>query len=259
MAIKKILLKVLGEKKYLSLLALSFQRMYKAHLLGKEYQDVYFLQKIIRPGDYCIDIGAHLGYFSLPLSRLVGPNGRVFSIEPMSAFHNTLQRLLKQKKAENVTLYQVALGGEGEFVEMGIPDLGDVKHFAYARVVESSPHYSFNETERVRNESGDRLFGSLPRLDYIKIDVEGLEYSVLSSMLEVLQKHHPILVCEVCSPDQRAQLAGLLKPIGYRPYTLKAEQLIPIDLSAPDAIQTQNDYFLPPQRLERLQSYLKGR
>jgi FkbM family methyltransferase len=257
MAIKKILLKFLGEKKYLSLLAFSFQRLYKAGLLGREYRDVYFLRKIIRPGDYCIDIGAHLGYFSIPLSRLVGPGGKIYSIEPMSAFHNTLKRLLQRKKADNVTLYQVALGGKGEFVEMGIPDLGEVKHFAYARIVESSPYYSYNETEQVRNESGDRLFGDLPRLDYVKIDVEGLEYSVLSSMLQVLRKHHPILVCEVCSPDQRAQLAGLLGPIGYRPYALLEERLLPIDLSLPAAVQTQNDYFLPQQRLDTLRPLIK--
>ena len=72
MAIKKILLKVLGEKKYLSFLSTSFQRLYSAGLLGKEYADVYFLAKFIQKGDYCVDIGAHLGYFTLPLSRLVG-------------------------------------------------------------------------------------------------------------------------------------------------------------------------------------------
>lgn len=257
MVIKKILLRVLKEKDYLALLASSFQRMYKARLLGKEYQDVYFLRKIIHPGDYCVDIGAHLGYFAVPLSRLVGPKGKVFAVEPMRAFHDTLKRLLERRKVANVTLYQVALGGKGEFVEMGIPDVGDVKHFAYARVTESSPHFSFKETERVRNESGDHLFGGLPRLDYIKIDVEGLEYSVLSSMTGVLRQHQPILLCEVCSPEQRAQLAGLLEPYGYRPFSLVEGKLIPIDLSVEGAIRTQNDYFIPTQRLDQLRPFIK--
>src|SRR5580658_10947201 len=100
MAIKKILLRVLGEKKYLSFLSTAYQRLYRAGLLGKEYRDVYFLRDIIRKGDYCIDIGAHLGYFTLPLSRLAGKEGRVFAVEPMTAFYNTLQRLLQKKQAD---------------------------------------------------------------------------------------------------------------------------------------------------------------
>ncbi|MBS1661813.1 MAG: hypothetical protein JST68_12275, partial [Bacteroidetes bacterium] len=117
MAIKKILLNVLGEKRYLSFLANSFQPLFRTGMLGKEYQDVYFLKKIIRPGDWCIDIGAHLGYFTLQLSELTGSQGKVFAIEPMSSFHGVLESLLQKKKAANVTLYKMALGGDGEYVE----------------------------------------------------------------------------------------------------------------------------------------------
>src|ERR1700735_1205960 len=106
MAIKKVLLNVLGEKRYLTLLSQTFQRLYRTGVLGKEYQDVYFLKKIIRPGDYCIDIGAHLGYYTIELSPLTGDAGRVFAVEPMTPFHRTLQRLLQRKKAHNVTLSQ---------------------------------------------------------------------------------------------------------------------------------------------------------
>ena len=99
MGIKKILLNVLGEKRYLSFLAATFQRLHPTGILGKEYQDVDFLKKIIHEGDTCIDIGAHLGYYTLELSRLVKDSGKVVAIEPMSSFHNTLLNLLKKKKA----------------------------------------------------------------------------------------------------------------------------------------------------------------
>jgi hypothetical protein len=133
MVIKKALLNILGEKKYLTLLSSAFQRLYRTGLLGKEYQDIYFLKKIVRPGDYCVDIGAHLGYYTIELSRLTGEGGKVFAVEPMTPFHRTLQRLLVKKNAKNVTLYQVALGGNGDFVEMGIPQVGATRRFAYAR------------------------------------------------------------------------------------------------------------------------------
>jgi FkbM family methyltransferase len=258
MAIKKILLNVLGEKNYLTLLAGTFQRLYHAGLLGKEYADVYFLKKFIREGDYCADIGAHLGYFTLPLSRLVGDAGKVFAVEPMSPFHNTLQRLLQRKNAGNVTLYQVALGGEGEFVQMGIPNTGDTKHFAYARVVEANPHLAFNESEKVRNESGDRLFDPLPRLDYVKCDVEGLEYQVFASMTGIIGRHHPILLCELFEREQRIRLFELLKPFGYQAYVLEGDRLTLLDVYAEGPVLSQNDYFIPPQRLDRLRPFIRG-
>jgi FkbM family methyltransferase len=257
MAIKKILLNVLGEKKYLSFLAGSFQRLYRTGLLGAEYNDVYFLKHIIRPGDYCADIGAHLGYFTIELSRLAGDSGKVFAVEPMSAFHNTLRRVIQQKKATNVTLYQVALGGSGEYVEMGVPRIGAMKRFAHARVKEANPHLEFFESERVKNESGDRLFSDLPRLDYIKCDVEGLEYQVFATMLQTLQKHHPVLLCEFFERGQRIKFFELLRPLGYKPYALDQGRLVPLDVYAEGNMVSQNNYFVPPQREERLRSFIK--
>lgn len=258
MAIRKILLNVLGEKNYLSFLAGSFQRLYRTGWLGKEYQDIYFLKKIIRPGDYCVDIGAHLGYFTLELSRLTGKSGKVFAIEPMSIFHNTLERLLQQKRSANVTLYKVALGGNGEYVEMGIPKVGTVKRFAHARVMESSPTLNFVGSEKVKNESGDNLFSSLPRLDYIKCDVEGLEFQVFTTFTQTLQKHHPILLCELFEREQRIRLFELLRPFGYKAYVLEQEKLVPLDVYAEGAIVSQNDYFISQQHEERLRPFIKG-
>jgi len=252
MGIKKILLNVLGEKKYLGLLAGSFQRLYRTGLLGREYQDVYFLKKFIREGDTCIDIGAHLGYFTLELSRLVKDTGKVYAIEPMSQFNRILQSLLKKKGGRNVTLYQVALGGSGEYVEMGIPEVGQMKRFAYARVMESNTHLEFVESEKVKNESGDRLFHDLPRIDFIKCDVEGLEYQVFASMTQTLEAHHPILLCELFERNQRIQLFELLRPMGYRAYTLENEKWAPLDVYAEGTIVSQNNYFIPVQQEERV-------
>src|SRR6185312_15100820 len=96
--IRQILLRSLGEKQYLRLLAASFQKLYKTGRLGVDYQDIYFLKNLVKPGNYCIDIGAHLGYFTLELSRLAGDRGHVYAIEPMSKFLQTLKSLLQKQR-----------------------------------------------------------------------------------------------------------------------------------------------------------------
>jgi FkbM family methyltransferase len=258
MAIKRLLLSVFGESSYLSLLSRTYQTLYRTGLLGKEYEDVYFLKKIIRPGDYCADIGAHLGYFTIELSRLVGANGKVFAVEPITAFHHVLERLLQRKKARNVTLYQLALGGKGDYVEMGIPQVGAERKFAHARIKENNEHLQFVRSEKVKNKTGDHLFLQLPRLDYIKCDVEGFEYDVFASMLQTLEAHHPMLLCELFDRGLLIRFSELLQPFGYRAYTLVDGALVPADIYAQGQIPSDNYYFLPPQREDRFRSFIRS-
>ncbi|MHA4812433.1 FkbM family methyltransferase [Flavitalea flava] len=252
MAIKKILLTLLGEKRYLTLLAGTFQRLFSTGLLGKDYQDVYFLKEFIREGDWCVDIGAHLGYYTLELSRLVKNSGKVIAIEPMPKFNKTLQLLLESKKADNVILHQVALGGDGDFVEMGIPQVGKTKKFAYARVMKYSEHFQYIESVKVKNETGDALLKEVPRLDFIKCDVEGLEVQVFSSMADTLARHHPILICELVSKEERIKLFDLIRHLGYQPYRLEKGRLHYLDVRSDDTVISHNHYFIPQEKLERL-------
>ena len=166
--LRKMLLYSLGEKRYLQLLAGSFQKLYKTGRLGVDYQDIYFLKQYLRPGDYCVDIGAHLGYFAFEMCRLVGNNGHVFAIEPMSKFFNTLKTIAENKKLKNISLYQNAMGADTEFVEMGIPKVNNVKKFAYARVKSTHAYLEYVESEKVRNVYGDQLFLDLPKIDFIR-------------------------------------------------------------------------------------------
>ncbi len=246
--VRQLLLSVLGEKRYLRLLAFSFQQLYKTGRLGLEYQDIYFLKRLVRPGDYCIDIGAHLGYFTLELSRLVGNNGRVYAIEPMTKFYQTLSYLLKRYKADNVTLEQYAMGAPGDFVEMGIPRVNRVKKFAYARAVEFSTFMEYVESEKVKNIRGDLHFAPLPRLDFIKCDVEGLELSVFSGFRELIGKYKPVILCELGDPKERIKLLDLLKPFGYQLFHLDNKELKPLDTESEIHTVSHNHYFLPAHK-----------
>ena len=63
--IKQFLLTILGEQKYLETLCATFQVLLGRGCLTQSlYKYVYFLKRHIHTGDTCIDIGAHLGYYS---------------------------------------------------------------------------------------------------------------------------------------------------------------------------------------------------
>jgi FkbM family methyltransferase len=254
--IRKFLLNTLGEKRYLSLLASSFQKLYKTGRLGVDYQDIYFLKNLIHQGDYCIDIGAHLGYFTVEMSRLAGNNGHVYAIEPMTKFFNTLKGLVSNMKAGNIILYQYAMGGGTDFVEMGIPKVNNVKKFAYARVIRTSTFLEYVESEKVKNVSGDELFRDLPRVDFIKCDVEGLELAVFQSFIGIIDKHRPIILCELGDPQERKRLLDLFSPFNYKMYYLENKKLKSFLPDSSVAPVSHNHYFIPETRLQKLSALI---
>lgn len=250
--IRKFLLFSLGEKRYLQLLAGSFQKLYNTGRLGVDYQDIYFLKNLIRQGDYCIDIGAHLGYFTVEMSRLAGNHGHVYAIEPMTKFFNTLKGLLSKIKTANITLFQYAMGGGEGLVEMGIPRVNKIKKFAYARVIRTSTFLEYVESEKVENVSGDELFHDLPRLDFIKCDVEGLELEVFQSFVEIINKHQPVILCELGDPRERERLLDLFAPFNYKMYYLENKKLKSFSPESTVAPVSHNHYFIPGRRLQNL-------
>lgn len=256
--IRKVLQKILSEKQYLYLLSTGFQRLYKTGRLGDEYQDVYFLKKMLMPGDVCIDIGAHLGYYTFQMSRLTGDKGAVHAIEPVAKFHSVLQTLIRNRQFQNITLHKTALGGSGEFVEIGIPRVNNQKKFGHARIRELNESLDYVESEKVPNTSGDQLFANLPRLDFIKCDVEGAEVPVFSSMLNILQKHQPVLLCELADKNERLKMHGMLQPFGYNIYFLRKGKLYRIDAHSDERAISHNHYFIPDSRLSRYKEIISA-
>jgi FkbM family methyltransferase len=250
--IRKMLLNSLGEKRYLHLLATSFQTLYKTGRLGTDYQDIYFLKNLIRPGDHCVDIGAHLGYFTFELSRLAGPQGHVYAIEPMSKFFNTIKNMALQKRLKNITLFQNAMGADTDWVEMGIPQLNNLKKFAYARVKSTHSYLDYVESEKVKNVRGDELFFSLTRLDFIKCDVEGLELSVFESFLESIGKFKPVILCELEEAKKRQTMLDLFSPFDYALYYLENKKLKTLSPDSTVDPVSHNYYFIPRGRLQDL-------
>jgi FkbM family methyltransferase len=249
--IKLVLLRLLGEQKYLFFVATTFQRLFATGRLGKEYQDVYFLKKFIRPGDTCIDIGAHLGYYTFELSKLVGRNGKIFAIEPVRKFYDVLRKMISPRKIQNITLHKVALGGEGKVVEIGIPLINKQKKFGYARIRQISEHLEYVESETVPNAKGDELFSEVEKIDFIKCDVEGAEVGVFKSMPAVISKHEPILLLELSDKDERIKMMNLLSSSNYQAYHLRNKFLKRIDVHSNDKAISHNHYFIPASKLER--------
>jgi FkbM family methyltransferase len=86
--------------------------MHRLGLMGAEQKRFY--EKLLRPGSTVVDVGANQGLYSLLFSKLVGPQGRVFSFEPDPALFQSLQNNCYRNGATNIKYFNCALGAQVE-------------------------------------------------------------------------------------------------------------------------------------------------
>src|SRR5437773_815579 len=89
--LRKFLLALLGKKGYYIIISRIYISLTSSGFLKKKYPELFYLNKIIKPGFVCIDIGANMGYYSTFMSRLAGKDGKVFSVEPVPLFADILK------------------------------------------------------------------------------------------------------------------------------------------------------------------------
>ncbi|MDQ3289985.1 MAG: FkbM family methyltransferase [Bacteroidota bacterium] len=224
-AIRKLLVKFLGFEGYIRLVSKIYLQLVGAGLLAKNYPELFFLKKIIRPGFYCLDIGANLGYYSTFLSKLAGPQGKVLAVEPVPMFQEIWRDNVKASGVSNLELLPYALGGENTRIQMGTPERDGLLHHGMTKVT-SSADEKYARTYDVEMKVPDELFRNLNRLDFVKCDVEGFEYQVFSHLQETLQKFKPLIQTELNGTENREGVITLLQNLGYQPYILSATQTL---------------------------------
>lgn len=150
----------------------------KKLILYKEFEkeEIELLCSLIKPGSHVLDIGANIGLHSLYLSRAVGAQGRVISIEPDPDNFKILTYNIKTNKCENVTILQYALGDESGEVDLFQNDTNR-GNLSLADLAETK------RSIKVQKRRGDEVLADLeisPEL--AKIDVEGYEPFVISGL-----------------------------------------------------------------------------
>jgi FkbM family methyltransferase len=150
--------------------------------------------QILQAGMTVIDVGAHVGYFTLLAARLVGPGGRVYAFEPDPSNYSLLRRNIKLNGYQNITAINQAVSdrsGSGTLFLSGM-DTGSHSLF---------PSMPVHGVEEIPVTTLDTFLDreGWPSIHVVKIDVEGSELSVLAGMAGTLQRNANIrLVIEFC-------------------------------------------------------------
>lgn len=184
----------------------SLERYGEAH-----EHEMQLLRQVCGPGSYVFDVGANVGDHTVPLAQHVGEKGFVFAFEPQRIVFQMLCGNVALNSLLNVECVHAAVGAEPGVVL--IPEIDYGKEGNYGGVEVST----FTEGSAVRRLLLDD-FSSIPRLDLIKIDVEGMECDALRGARKLLARFRPVLYVENDRLDRSAELIELLHALDYRAY-----------------------------------------
>jgi len=189
-------------------------------VISRDLVDSY--RQYIHPGDFCIDIGAHSGDTTLPMSVAAGKTGCVLALEPNPYVYHVLQKNSRANKhVGNIITLQAAAAAEEGFMEFEYSDAGYCNGGRHENISSFSHGHAFKLTVftvNLTNELQADYADYLPNLKFIKVDAEGYDLYVLQSLRKILIEYKPIIKAEVfkkTSTRYRTELLAFLSESGY--------------------------------------------
>jgi FkbM family methyltransferase len=160
--------------------------------------EVALLRSFVKAGDLIYDVGAHIGTFTIPLAQATGETGRVIAIEAEErSFALLRQNLDRHGLVGRVTpLLGLAGGRDDRYRPTRLPDHTSATYF--------TPDEAGNAMQTIHLD--DLHATGSARAAVMKIDVEGMELSVLQSAEQTIARDRPVLYVEIAN-EQLARYA----------------------------------------------------
>jgi FkbM family methyltransferase len=154
--------------------------LYSAYKTISDRKERALMRALISPGMTIVDVGANIGIHARFLSRLTGNNGRVHAFEPSPANFSRLKENIAGRP--NVTAVHAAVGEKSGMIGLFLSDALNVDHRTYD---------DGNGRKRIEVPlvGLDEYFRPGTTIDFLKIDVQGYEDSVLRGAARILQEN----------------------------------------------------------------------
>jgi len=162
-----------------------------------EEETTRLLNQVLDQGMTFMDVGAHVGYYSLQAARQVGPSGQVISFEPEPSNYELLTQNIVLNGYSNLTAINKAVSSTVGTATLYITALDNGRNSMYHHGLPESGSTSVETTTL------DSFLASegWPRVDLVKIDVEGAEVEVLDGMARLMADYPNLkLIIELNPP-----------------------------------------------------------
>lgn len=176
-------------------------------------------------GVLALDCGANIGVHTIEWAKLMHGWGRVIAFEAQEKVYYALAGNIAINNCLNATAHWAALGSECGKIKIPVPDYLKPASFGSLELKQKQGNefigqtidYSDSGTQTVNMLSIDSF--ELPRVDLMKIDVEGMEVDVLEGAKETIARCKPMLTVEIIKTDKTA-VTKFLTELGYSLYPM---------------------------------------
>ena len=210
------------------------------YLSRNKIEDLYeFGDRFLSIGSVCLDGGANQGIYTMALARYVGATGRVIAVEPFRYAADLILENADLNRVGNVAVECAALSDrEGTAVidyTIGVGAASIVLNFGREKT----------EVVPLCTIDGLVVKYGLPRIDFIKLDIEGAEEVALRGAAESISRDRPILCLEL-DQQQFTAVREMLRSYGYTAHLFKQDgDLVRVECIGESA---RNVIFIPESR-----------
>ena len=194
----------------------------------------------LRAGGTFVDVGAHVGWYTLKAAQLVGPKGHVIAVEPNP---ETLVRLFDNVRSSGVggivVVAPVASSdSEGTLTLYAAPRENTGESSLASGNAAQGGGTAVPYQVRARRLDDIVREAHVGPVDMIKIDVEGAEFTVLKGAVETLDRDRPVLSVELLDPQLKqmgssvAEVQAFLSAHGYVPTVQREDNTIFLPVTA---------------------------
>lgn len=217
--------------------------------------EINFLRRFLRPGMNAIDVGANVGVYALTMAKRVSPGGSVHAYEPAGETVALLESSVRRNGLTNIGVIAAALSaaeGRRALYNFGNPETNSFRLHTPdgQRGTEEVAVLTLDGEQRVRN------WGII---DFIKLDAEGEEASILAGGRDFFVQQSPLVMFEAVSvtggPADTA-LQAAFRAMGYALYRLIGPDLILVPFEPGEALRPfdLNLFACKPDRARQLAS-----
>lgn len=146
------------------------------------------VKETVREGMTCVDVGAHIGYFTLIMASLVGDSGQVYAFEPEPNNFQLLVKNIEINGYRNAVPVCKAVSNINGRAILHVDKLGMGSH-SLATIPGSI-------LMQVDVQTLDSFFSDFRTIDFIKVDVEGAEMAVFQGMERIIERSKLMIITE---------------------------------------------------------------
>ncbi len=166
-----------------------------------EIDNTKILMKYVKKDQIVIDLGAHIGYYTLMMAKLVGPNGKVFAFEPEPRNLELLRKNIVENGYKNVIVVPKAVSNKEEdcILYVGQKSFGANRIFKPEKT--NSQEFKEIRTQTIKLDNYFNENSLLKKISFVKMDIEGSERKALEGMEDILSANNELKILTEINKD----------------------------------------------------------